>query len=187
MGTLPFVVQPKLKPVTERYGNEDIGVIEVERRGYLTGGEKAYLQAYDTGDKVPNLILSLVKKVAKSAKMSMPDAHQVVMSGLQASNVPAKHQKILDQYEGDMTEILTAVMSSEQKKSVVRAACMMHYRMGVPFEDTDLVFELHPDLVASLSQLCVDEELKSIDRLQSNLSSENAAAELTAVEELEKK
>ena len=44
MAPLPFVVEPRRKPIVERVGNEESGVIEIERRGYLTTGEKTFVQ-----------------------------------------------------------------------------------------------------------------------------------------------
>lgn len=184
MSGLPFVVQPRLRSIVERIGNDDIGVLEVERRGYLTAGEKAYLQAYDSKEQTPAMILGLVKKVAKSGKLSLEDAHKAVMASLQGSGATPKQQKLLEPYEDEITGILTAVMASEQNKAVVRASCMLHYRCGLAFEDADQVFTLHPDLTEALSKLCADEEMKSTLRLQEVLSNVDADSE---IESLEKK
>ena len=47
---IPFVVQPNLKPVKEQVGTETSGKIEIERRGYVTVSEKAFVQAATEGD-----------------------------------------------------------------------------------------------------------------------------------------
>ena len=48
---LPFVVQPRLAPVIEQVGNEESGIFEIERRGYLTVAEKAMVQQATQGDE----------------------------------------------------------------------------------------------------------------------------------------
>jgi hypothetical protein len=34
MAKLPFVVEPRLKPIIEEIGSEESGKIQIERRGY---------------------------------------------------------------------------------------------------------------------------------------------------------
>lgn len=186
MSGLPFVVQPRLKPVVERYGNEDIGILEVERRGYLNAGEKTYLRTYDAQNDVPTLILGLVKKVSKAAKIPPEAAHKLVMQSLQGEDIPAAKQKVLDQHQDELDTIMQTVFQTEQQRDVIRASCMLHYRLGVSLDNSSAVFELHPDLIEALSKLCADEENKSTQRLQEALANDDTA-ELTAVEALEKK
>ena len=47
---LPFVVQPKYEPILERVGTDESGIIEIERRKYLTVQEKAIVQGAMEGD-----------------------------------------------------------------------------------------------------------------------------------------
>ena len=60
MGKLPFVVQPRLKAIKERIGSEDAGYIEIERRGYLTSGEKSFVQQIQQQELKHLLLLQLL-------------------------------------------------------------------------------------------------------------------------------
>ena len=43
MAQLPFIVEPKAKPVQFKIGNDDVGVFEIERRGICLLLRKALL------------------------------------------------------------------------------------------------------------------------------------------------
>ena len=65
MAKLPFVVEPRLKPVLETIGSEDSGKIQVERRGYLTAGEKAFVGSSVSSNDVASVIIGIVRTIAK--------------------------------------------------------------------------------------------------------------------------
>lgn len=71
MVSLPFVVQPKRKPITERIGSEDSGVIEVIRKGYLTSGEKAFVQQVQQYDNGTSDIVTLSRRIARKHGLTM--------------------------------------------------------------------------------------------------------------------
>ena len=62
---LPFVVQPRLKPVIERIGSEESGVFEIERRGYLSVAEKAIAQQASGGDDSVRQLYVLAGRIAR--------------------------------------------------------------------------------------------------------------------------
>ena len=66
---LPFVVQPRRTTVIERVGTEKSGILEIERRGYLTTGEMAFVQQQTTSDDSTEKLLDLVQKVSKKFKI----------------------------------------------------------------------------------------------------------------------
>ena len=65
MAKLPFVVEPRRKPEIVTIGTEDSGTIEIVRKGYLTAGEKAFMQSQSSNDTVLRSLLSLAREVAK--------------------------------------------------------------------------------------------------------------------------
>ena len=71
MAKLPFVVEPRLKPVTELVGTEDSGKIEIERRGFLSAGEKAFFSNGSQDSNVSELMIGLVRKVSSKYKLDM--------------------------------------------------------------------------------------------------------------------
>ena len=62
---LPFLVEPKRQPIMERLGNEESGVIELPRRGYLTVAEKSFVQQGTSGDSAILAMQRLAARVAK--------------------------------------------------------------------------------------------------------------------------
>ena len=78
MPKLPFVVQPKRQSVLERVGNETCGVIEIERKGYLTAGEMAFVQRQTAQDDSTEMILSLIRKAAAKFKIDAQKAYEAV-------------------------------------------------------------------------------------------------------------
>ena len=50
MRTLPFVVKPKRVFVNVKLGREEIGIIEIEKRGYLTVSEKTFVDGGGVGE-----------------------------------------------------------------------------------------------------------------------------------------
>ena len=44
MAVLPFVIQPKKNTEIIKIGDEQIGVFEIERKGYLTVAEKSFVE-----------------------------------------------------------------------------------------------------------------------------------------------
>ena len=66
MGKLPFVVAPKLKSKIETLGTEVSGKIEIERKGYLTVGEKGFMEC-DSKFSQKACFSKMIAKLAKIA------------------------------------------------------------------------------------------------------------------------
>ena len=64
---LPFVVQPRLQPIVEQVGTEESGIIEIERRGYLSVAEKAIAQQAVGGDDSVRKMYVLGGRIARDA------------------------------------------------------------------------------------------------------------------------
>lgn len=164
MSKLPFVVQPRLKPIIERLGTEETGIIEIERRGYLTAGEKAFLQQTMSADDVSMKLMALVRKAARDLKVSVNDAHQAIINSMSGQAGGSLENKVAVKYASEIEEITTLAMGTENRRLVAQASCMLMYRVDPDLEIADIM-ELHPDLLEALAALCLDEESKSTDRL----------------------
>lgn len=187
MSKLPFVVQPRLKPIIERIGTEETGILEIERRGYLSAGEKAFLQQSQTGDDVSVKMLALVRKVSKDIKISLEAAHQGVMNVLSGKVDGPNDAKIASKYSTEIEHIMTLAMSTESRRILSQAACMLMYRVD-PDLEIEEIMQLHPDLLQALAELCLDEESKSTERLQDTFKNqEEEAVDADSYEALEKK
>ena len=181
MGKLPFVVSPRLKPRTEVLGTEYSGQIEIERKGFLTVGEKAFV-ANGTGDtQALALVVKLSNRVAKKYKIDQQEAYQAVVDAVTSPSDCS--YPVLDDYGAEITELASVMMAEEQKKSFVKAYCLLVYRVSDEIE-MDEVLSMHEELVEALVELYHDEENKSIERLVEG-DDEEAGSEV--VEEVEKK
>ena len=65
---LPFIVQPRLKPIIEIVGTEESGQIEIERKGYLTVSEKAIVQASMKSDDSLATTMRVAAKIAQAGR-----------------------------------------------------------------------------------------------------------------------
>jgi hypothetical protein len=184
MAKLPFVVEPRLKPILELVGSEDSGKIEIERRGFLSAGEKAFLSSGTQDDNVSELMLGLVRKVCSKYKLDIKDAYEVVAQVI--SGTPEDEQlaeEIRQGFSNEVTAVITSAVNSSARTSFLKAFCLLLYRVDATLDAED-VMEVHPDIIEDLVALYDDEEAKSIQRL---VDAHDDGAEEEAIEGIEKK
>ena len=164
MGKLPFVVAPKLESRVELLGSDKSGKIEIERKGYLTVGEKAFMANVNSQDVVLQLMLKLSGTVSKKYKLSQQEAYDTVVAAI---TQPAKcAHPVVDDFAEEVASLANAMMAQEQKRVLMMAYCLLVYRVDESLTIDDIT-DLHEDLVEALVDLYNDEEAKSIDRLLS--------------------
>ena len=181
MAKLPFVVAPKLNSRVETLGSDESGKLEIERKGFLTVGEKAFMANVSNQDQVLRLVMKLSRSVAKSYKLSQQDAYQAVVDA--ATNPDTCKLPILDDYADEIADLVSKMLAEEQRKQFMMAYCMLLYRIDDTLEMSDVV-ELHEDLIGDLVQLFLDEESKSVERLLSDNENpeEVGSAEVNEIE-----
>jgi len=187
MASLPFVVQPKLQPIIERIGDDESGIIEIERKGFLSIAEKTFLQQGAGNDQVASHLLNIIRKVSVELKISADRAHDVIMDIL--ANRPSKDKyygRISEEYAESLAEVTQLAMQAEGKKEYLKAICMIIHRINSDFNVAD-VSDIHPTLISALAQLCDDEENKSIERLVASKASSEFAKDEKPLATLEKK
>lgn len=184
MARLPFVVEPRLKPIIDRVGSEESGIIEIERRGYLTAGEKNFVQQVQQGDASAGAIIGLARKVAREYSIDLEQAYNIVTAVITGS--VASDNQIAVQVEAKFAEeiqrTLNDLTNAQSKSDLVQAACMVINRIDNEFQIEEVV-KLHPDIIADLAQLYRDEEARSIEKLKQGTEVE----ETFSIEEIEKK
>jgi len=162
MSKLPFVVAPKVNSRIETLGSDISGKIEVERKGFLTVGEKAFMANVNNQDNVLQSVMKLSRSVASHYKLGQQDAYQQVVL---AVTEPEKCScPVYDEFTDEIAELASLMMATEQKKQLMMAFCMLLYRVNNDITMDDIV-DLHEDLIEALTQLFMDEEAKSLDRL----------------------
>lgn len=188
MAKLPFVVQPRRQPIIELIGSEDSGKIEIERRGYLTSGEKSFVQQVQQYDGGTGEIVTLSRRAARKYGLSMDKSYGLILqiiSGETASN--AADEKLAESIETDFADDLTAVVrglsATQVREDLVMAACMLKYRVDPDFDIGDIA-DIHPDLINGLAALYRDEDRRSLEAFQDLVKDESSKESL---EEIEKK
>lgn len=180
MGKLPFVVEPRLKPIIDRIGTEESGIIEIERRGYLTSGEKNFVQQIIQQDRGTLGLIELARKVSRDKGYDLQRAYELIVSAITGTDVTQEAEQVQAEYSEQIQEAIKEITISKSREDLVMAACLITNRIDPEFNVSD-VMQIHPDIVSGLAQLYRDEEAKSIERLQDADEGE------AKVEQIEKK
>lgn len=191
MSKLPFVVQPRRQPIIERIGSEESGYIEIERRGYLTSGEKAFVQQAISSDDGTLKIINLARKIGNKTGASIESGYNDVMSILGGN--PTKDPRLASlevEYFTEFTELLNGLTILQSKEELITSLCLMMYRINADIKLEDAM-ELHPDIIKGLAVLYKEEEAKSTKRFdEQDADNEEKKPELSGderINELEKK
>jgi len=186
MATLPFVVQPRRQPILERIGTEESGMIEVERRGYLTAGEKSFVQQVQQFDNGTTEIVTVSRRVARKYGLGMDKAYNMVLAII--SNIKTENDEIASEIEKEFAEDLTNVVkglsAGQVREDLVFAACLLKYRVDSEFEIGE-IGGIHPDIISDLATLYRQEDSRAIEAFKEEKEESNTKP--ISVEEAEKK
>jgi len=162
---LPFVVQPRLEPVIEQIGNEECGIIEIERRGYLTVAEKAITQGGLNGDTTVRKLYALAGRIGRETGRQQSEVSNDLMQ--------PERPEYLTPYDDEITECIMEMMAFQERISIIQATALIMSRIDNTWT-VDQTMELNPDLVAALSTFFGEEESKTTEALEA--SSEDTPA-----------
>lgn len=177
MRNLPFVVQPRRKPEMVRIGNEETGIFEIERRGYLTVGEKAAYQQVVTNKEGTQALRELIDKVSQEAEMPKEKAHALISKLLKSEKMSSREEKLLDPFAADFMALLEVFQREALHSQLIMASILLMSRIdsGWVFEDTA---RLDMTVIEQLATLYQAEESKSMEALDfSGLPKAQAAQE----------
>lgn len=163
MVNLPFVVEPRRKPILERIGSEESGLIEVERRGYLTTGEKAFVQQVQQYDGGASEIIALSRKASRKYGLSLDKAYNLVVGVLANSgdHDPELAAKLEEDFAEDLSAVMRNLTASQAKEELIMSACMLKYRVDPDFDISE-ISSIHPDIIAGLAKLYREEDARSL-------------------------
>lgn len=168
MSKLPFVVEPRRKPIVENVGTEESGQIAIERRGYLSSGEKAFVQQALSSDSASLQIINLARKVSSQNKITLDEAYNLCVSILAGTAAGSKQAELAEKVEKelfeDFSELLKNLSSIQAKETLIKAFCLLQYRIDLDLSMSD-VMDLHPDIISGLANLYDEEEARSTERM----------------------
>jgi hypothetical protein len=189
MASLPFVVQPKRQPIVQQIGSEESGVIEIERRGYLTAGEKSFVQQVQQYDNGTGQIITISRHVAREYGLGMDKAYNMVLSIISGSQGSPESSELVNKIETEfaqeLTDVVKGLAASQAREDLVYASCLIKYRINPDFEISQ-ISEIHPDIIQGLAALYRDEEARSIEAWQADQPAQDEQP-VASVEEAEKK
>lgn len=186
MAKLPFIVNPRLQPIIERIGSDEAGYIEIERRGYLTAGEKTFVQQIQQQDTGTIKLIALSRRIASERSVTLEKAYEMVMAIMSGKNKSKAAEAIEAEYAVEFQETLSELANARARESLVHAACMLMHRVSAEIEFSE-IGKLHPDIIDGLAQLYADEDIKSVERLERDDPSAVDTSEKVNIEEMEKK
>lgn len=146
---LPFVIQPRVALSPATVGTEESGQISIQRRGYITVGEKALTQEAMKGFHAVADLYSLVQEIAED--VGKPPADVLV----DLSTAPAPDYLAL--WQDAALARLEAVQIENTRRAMVQATAILISRIDSDWTIEDTM-QLHPGLVEAISDFYVNEE-----------------------------
>ena len=138
MAVLPFVVQPKKNTEILRLGNEEIGIIEIERKGYLSVAEKSFVDSVMQGTDGVTQLVFLANRVSKEQKTTPEKAYVAITDAMQG-NINSKLSELISaEYSKDLSEITTKMSESMQRRAIAATTVLIQTRINHEwtFDDT---------------------------------------------------
>lgn len=167
MKSLPFVVQPKRKFTKTKIGTPETGIVEIERRGYLTVSEKSFVDSVTQGTDGVTAIVSLATRVSAKTKHTIDDSFNAVMKAVQGDLEDAFALKIKEEYTDEISSILSQMADSMQKRSLAATTILIQSRID-PDWTIDDTLDQDPALLMAFADFYSQEE--------SGLSADDVAA-----------
>ena len=159
---LNFVVDPKSSSKVERIGNEESGVFEIKRYGYLRVKERVFVQATILESALDgNPVRDVMEVVAAGEKVDVQEAGSLVQKFVMSS-LPQKKKNELSNKYGE--QILSAFRHSQQQTATENLAgitALLMYRHDPNWTISDTM-DLHPIIEEQLTQLYQDESSGSL-------------------------
>lgn len=179
MKSLPFVVKPKRTFSKVQIGNEKSGIIEIEKRGYLTVSEKTFVDSVTQGSDAVSLIVALATRISSALDESVEACYVSIMKAIQ-NNLDDDElaRRIKADYSKELGDVIAQLGDSMQKRAIAAATVLIQSRIDSEWTLEDTLNQ-DPALLAAFSDFYQSEELGDIEPEPSEKKSETEqAAEL---------
>lgn len=160
MALLPFVVQPKKNTEIVKIGNDEVGIFEIERKGYLSVAEKSFVENVTQGSDGVTSMVVLANKVA-GANKTTPEKAYIAISEAMTGNTENKLAKIIStQYSEDLSLVTSRMAESIQRRQIAAATILLQTRINHEWTIADTL-DLDPVILQELSDLYELEEQRT--------------------------
>lgn len=159
MANLPFVVAPKTQKKKVKLGNEEVGIIEIEKRGYLSVAEKSFVDAVTQGADGVSNIVKLANRIARSKKITVEKAYNLVVKVLSNEINDELSEDIANEYGDDISSIQTQMVDSMSRKAIAATTILVQSRINPEWQIDDTM-TLPPELLRFFVDFYDSEEQK---------------------------
>lgn len=171
MKTLPFVVQPKKKFAPYKVGNEEVGFIEIERKGYLSVSEKTFVDSIMQGSDGVTLIISLANKISSKLNIKVETAYSSIVAAMGQGEEDEYTSQIRAEYSDEIASILSDMTESVQKRGLAAATILIQSRIDRDWTVEDTL-GLDPLLIEEFSKFYDLEEARNSDPQENMLNTD---------------
>jgi hypothetical protein len=176
MAKLPFVVAPKSKTKIVQIGNEEVGMLEIEKRGYLTVAEKSFVDSVmQNSDGIANLV-RLASKIGRKRKITSEKAYMLLLGVIDGTNTTSAGNSIADEYGTEIAEIQSQMSESVQRKLIAVTTILIQTRINSEWTIEDTM-TLQPGLLEEFGRFYDTEEQK-VDFVETNRDPLDEAADI---------
>lgn len=177
MAKLPFVVAPKAKFKKVKIGTEELGIVEIEKRGYLSVAEKSFVDAVMQGTDGVTSIVRLANRVGRVKKITVEKAYNIIVQVLSQTSTSGIATEIADEFGDEISDIQTQMIDSLQRKSIAATTVLIQSRIDSDWTVDDTM-TLHPDLLQHFVDFYDQEELKTEEESKEEKDPIDEAAEI---------
>lgn len=157
MAKLPFVVAPKLQSKIVKIGNEEVGVVEIEKRGYLSVAEKSFVDSVmQSSDGVAGLV-RIASVIGRKRKISTEKAYTLLIGVIDGSGKPSINAEISEEYGEEIAKIQSQMADSLQRKAIAATTILIQTRINADWTIEDTM-ELRLELLGEFAAFYDSEE-----------------------------
>lgn len=160
MANLPFVVAPKIQKKKVKLGNEEVGIVEIEKRGYLSVAEKSFVDAVTQGGDGVSNIVKLANKISRSKKITVEKAYNFIIKVLSNDITSGVCEDIAAEYSDQISEIQTQMVDSMSRKAIAATTVLVQSRINPEWSIEDTM-KLQPEMLQFFLQFYDSEEQKT--------------------------
>lgn len=159
MARLPFIVEPKARPIKIKIGNEDVGIFEIERRGYLSVAEKSFVESFTSSSGSLREIVKVSNNISNTNKVSREQAYRSLMNVMSGAIESKLEKDVASKFADEIAE-LTALMADVQAKRMLAISTILLQSRVAPEWTLDDTLDLDQETLEQLTELYDQEEAK---------------------------
>lgn len=160
MTKLPFVVAPKSQSKLVKVGNEEVGIIEIQKKGYLTVAEKSFVDSVMQNSDGIAALVRLAGTIGRKRKIPTEKAYAMLIGVIDGSGSGAAFNAIADEHGNEISVIQAQMAESVQRKAIAATTILIQTRINPEWTVEDTM-TLQPEMLAEFVRFYDSEELKA--------------------------